>query len=417
MGKKVVKIGLYGEICKKINKYITNNSSYTIIVVFLLVIFVILLILLITGTTTIESMTTKNKNKNNNNKGNNESIEIDGVKREYLLININPNDISNIKNVLLCFSGGGETNTEFINYTEFNHIYSPVIVFLGQLSINTYTWQNAFPWLYNNFNKNGAILNYQNDVKFVDTVLSNLFKNNIPELFLTGKSDGGGFCMLYSNISKYKLNIKAIGICSSALYGLNSSYNIGSIDINNCFIGNNNTVIPYNIILPATNISLFIIHGTGDNVMPYNGKHCIQSNYQKADVEGSLWPVIDTTVKINNNGKLTDNTYTANIPYYIKEIVDNNNLIPKYNSTNIQYSYSVYSSNNNTVLNFVTINNQNHAWAGHFNSGPNSNGPSNLIMDSTYLFLKFFNLPIDKYSPKVKSIPHTLLTYNNELMI
>ena len=104
-------------------------------------------------------------------------IEVDGVTRNYLLVNIDPNDVSNIKNVLLCFPGGSESVSKFIDYTSFNYIDSPVIVFLGQQSINTYTWQNAFPWLYNNFNQDGVTITYQNDVKFVDTVLSNLFNN------------------------------------------------------------------------------------------------------------------------------------------------------------------------------------------------------------------------------------------------
>lgn len=404
---------------KKINKYITNNSSYKMILVFLVIIFVILIILIITGTTTIESMTINNKDnnkKNNSKSNNNESIEIDGVTREYLLININPNDVSNIKNVLLCFPGGGETNTEFVDYTEFNNIDSPVIVFLGQTTINTYSWQNAFPWLYNNFNQNGVTLSYQNDVTFVDTVLSNLFGNTIPELFLTGKSDGGGFCMLYSNISKYKQNIKAIGICSSAHFYVKSDENIDTFDINNedtYFKGTNDTIIPKGNVLLPPNISLFIMHGTGDTVMPYKGE-----NYKnkKADVNGSLWSVIDPTVK-NNKGGITDNTYTVNFPDYIQEIVNKNNLNLKYIYSNTKYSYLVYSSNSNQVLNFITINNQNHDWSGHYNSGPNSNEPSNFTMDATYLLTKFFNLSIGKYSPKVKTIPPTLLTYNNELII
>jgi poly(3-hydroxybutyrate) depolymerase len=342
----------------------------------------------------------------------NYSIEIDGITRNYLLVNINPNDVSNINinNVLLCFPGGGETNTEFINYTAFNYIGSPVIVFLGQQSINTYTWQNAFPWLYNNFNQNGVTITYQNDVNFVDTVLSNLFGNTIPELFLTGKSDGGGFCVLYSNISKYKSNIKAIGICSSAHFGLNSIENIDSFNISNCFTGNNNTIIPYNIILPPPNISVFIIHGTGDTTMPYIGQP-----YKEEINSDSLWKVIDSTFK---------NTYTVNIPTYIQEIVKTNNFSNlKYDSstdqnfTNQNYSYSVYSSNNNQILNFITINNQDHDWSGHYNSGPNSNEPSNFTMDATYLMIKFFKLEIGNYKPTVTlAIPSNLLNYNNEII-
>jgi poly(3-hydroxybutyrate) depolymerase len=366
------------------------------------------------------------KNADNNNNSNNmnyQSIQINGVTRTYLLININLNNISNIKNVLLCFPGGGESISEFIEYTSFNYIDSPVIVFLGQLSLNTYSWQNAFPWLYNNFNQNGITLNYQNDITFVDTVLSKIFGNKIPDLFLTGKSDGGGFCVLYPNISKYKSNVKAIGICSSAHFGLNSVENIDSFDINNnnsYFKGNNNTIIPKNIILPP-NISLFIIHGTGDTIMPYPGQNCTGINFLSADVSGSLWSIIDPTVQIDSSQNLINNTYTVNFPDYIKAIIKSNNLQPSSQvpnePTNGSYSYLVYSNKtNNTVLNFITITNQDHDWSGHYNSGPNSNLLPNFTMDATYLMVKFFKLLIGKYIPTVKPIPSNLLNYTNQII-
>jgi poly(3-hydroxybutyrate) depolymerase len=340
---------------------------------------------------------------------NHQSIEIDGVTRNYLLVNINPKNVSNINNVLLCFHGGGETDTEFIEYTGFGYSNNPVIVFLGQSAINTYTWQNAFHQLYNNSNQNGVTLSYQDDVNFVDTVLSNVFGNKIPDLYLTGKSDGGGFCILYSNISNYKSNIKAIGICSSGHFGLNSTENIDNFDIQECFIGNNNTIIPYKIILPPSNISVSIIHGTGDTVIKYTGKRIRE--FKKPD---TLWEVIDPTFK---------NTYSVNIPNYIQKIVNNNNLNLKYDSstdqnfTNQNYSYSVYSSNNNSVLNFISINNQDHNWSGHHNSGPNSHEPANFNMDATFLMIQFFNFGIGNYKPTVQqAIPSNLLTYNNKIM-
>jgi len=346
------------------------------------------------------------------------SIEIDGVTRNYLLVNIDPNDVSNIKNVLLCFPGGAETNSEFVNYTEFNYIGSPVIVFLGQSSINTYSWQNAFPQLYYNFIQNDVTLSYQNDVTFVDTVLSNLFKNTIPELFLTGKSDGSGFCVLYSNISNYKSNIKAIGICSSAIFYVTSGGNVETFDINNqgsYYVNKtNDAIIPKGNTLPPSNISLFIMHGTGDTVIPYDGPI-----YSENLIKGSLWEFIDRSHK---------NTYTVNFPSYILQIVETNSMVQTYNSftdptftnTNPGYSYSVYSSNNptnnNQVLNFITINDQDHVWSGHDDSGPNSNEPSNFTMDATYLMIKFFKLEIGNYKQTVQHIPSNLLNYNNELI-
>lgn len=364
-------------------------------------------------------------NNNNTNNNNYSSIQINGVTRYYFLININPNDVSNIKNVLLCFPAALMSISEFVNITAFNYTGSPIIVFLGQESINKFTWQNAFVWLYNNYNQNGTTLNYQNDVTFVDSVLSKLFRNNIPDLFLTGLSDGGGFCITYSNLTKYKEKVKAIGICSSAHYGLNSIKNIDSFDIKNCFIGNNNTKIPYNIILPP-NISLFIMHGTGDTIMPFNGQNCPGENnwvpffYPTPTINGSLWPVIDPTLEFNN-GNFTNNTYTVSLPDYINKIIESNDLTPSpqlpQEPPDGSYFYSVYSNKkNNTVLNFIAITNQDHDWSGHYNSGPNANLPPNFIMDATQLLIKFFKLDQGNYIPTVIPFPVNLLNYKNEII-
>ena len=45
----------------------------------------------------------------------------------------------------------------------------------------------------------------------------------------------------------------------------------------------------------------------------------------------------------------------------------------------------------NNVLNFFTIDMQDHDWSGHPNSGPNSNTPANFYLDATYLLIKFLN--------------------------
>ena len=132
-----------------------------------------------------------------------ESIQINGVTRQYLKINFNHSSLFD-NNILLCFPGGAESMFTFLNYTNFDKIGSRVIIFEGQKSINTYSFQSSFPQMFNNV---------ENDVYFVDTVIkNNLFLSNIfaPKLFLTGKSDGAGFAVLYSSISYYKKHIKAI---------------------------------------------------------------------------------------------------------------------------------------------------------------------------------------------------------------
>ena len=340
-----------------------------------------------------------------------QSIEIDNKTRYYTLINIDPNNTVDVENVLLCFPGGNTTRETFIEYTGIESTNIPAIVFLGQESLNKYTWQNAFPWLY----KNDA----QNDVTFIDTVLEKFV--NVKKIFLTGKSDGEGFSILYSVLSKYNSKIKAIGVCSGAYFGLDSDNNISDYDPNNCYVGNYGTIIPYNIILPPKNVSLFIFHGTRDTIMPYDGQNCTGIHFLPAAKPDSLWKTIDTTLT-ENNGIITTNTYTVNIPDYFEKIKNNNNLDLnlkyhlRWNESNVDYSYSVYSNNNNNVLNFITLKGQMHCWSGHYNTGIGSSEPYNFYMDATYLFIKF--LKLDKYQgnyiPTVNNIPQHLLTYTNE---
>lgn len=334
------------------------------------------------------------------------TIIVNGVTRQYTVVN--PNLINNtLTNILLCFPGGGQTDLQFIQNTAFSTITNLCIIsFLGQSSANIYTFQNVFPWLYKN--------SYQNDVQFVDTVLAANFGTNIPQnIFLTGMSDGAGFSILYSWLSEYKNNIRGIGICSDAHFGLNSINNYGVFDINNSFVGTNNTVIPYNIILPPSNISLFVIHGSADTVMPYNGQKYLNTPALNV-LNNTLWNTIDPSV---STSLLQCNTYTPPIfqTGYYNSVATNNNLtnIPMTN-TNSKYYRCVYNNTtNNVVMNVIKINGQYHSWSGHSGLGTNSTYPANFYLDATYLILRFFNLTTNYIPVKNTTVPSNLRKYNN----
>lgn len=334
-------------------------------------------------------------------------IVVNGVNRYYTIVN--PNLInSTLKDVLLCFPGGGQTESQFIQNTGLSTITDLCIIsFLGQDSANTYTFQNAFPWLHKN--------SYQNDVQFVDTVLAAIFGINIPQnIFLTGMSDGAGFSILYAWLSEYKSNIKGIGICSDAHFGLHSKTNYGVFDINNSFVGTNNTVIPYNIILPPQNISLFVIHGSADIVMSYNGQKYLNTSALNS-LNETLWKTIDPSVSTT---LLQCNTFTPpifNTDYYYNSVAANNNLtkIKMKNKSNSKYYCYVYqNTTNNVVMNIITVNKQYHSWSGHSGLGNNSMYHANFYLDATHLILRFCNLITD-YNPVIKTVPTHLRKYNN----
>jgi len=329
------------------------------------------------------------------------TIVINGVTRYYTIFNIKKSLILGTP-VLLCFHGGGETSNDMINYTQFNLIGNTVIFFQGQKSANTCSWQNAFPWLYKSF--------LQNDVLFVDSVLQQIYKNNIPNVFLTGKSDGAGFCALYSNLSTYKDIIKGIGFCSGAHFGLNNTTNITEFDINNCY-ADNNIFIPYNIVTPLKNISVFNIHGSADTTMPYDGEMYTDQNAYDAK-KSTIWTEIDPSIH-KTNGTVYTNTYTSNIKSYVENIQNFNNLTQTYSSSNKEYFWNSYNNDNNIVLNSVEIIGEKHSWSGHPHSGSSSSSPSNFYLDATYLLILFFGLDIGNYTPSVTTIPSGLKVYNN----
>lgn len=320
------------------------------------------------------------------------------VIRRYLLINFN--HISS-DNILLCFPGGSESMFTFLNYTNFDKIGGRVIIFEGQSAGNKYTFQNAFPWMFKTI---------QNDINFVDMVVGNIIRDDInngkksPKLFLTGKSDGGGFTILYANASLYKNNIKAIGICSAAHFGINGVNNIQSYSKQNYI--NNGVVIPYDIILPP-DISIFIMHGTHDQVMPYNGQQYKNSlalklaNLPLQNPKKTIWEKIDKSLK---------NTYTVNIQSYVNKIT---NMSPIKETKSNYYSCQT-AAKYNSYVNFITVFNQNHCWSGHSNSGPDSGDISNMHLDATYLLTLFFKLGIGNYTPTCNVIPPELYTYNGE---
>jgi poly(3-hydroxybutyrate) depolymerase len=327
-----------------------------------------------------------------------ESIKINNSVRRYLLINFN--HISS-DNILLCFPGGSENMFTFLNYTNFDKIGGRVIIFEGQSAGNKYTFQNAFPWMFKTM---------QNDIYFVDKIVGDIINYDLqhrqisPKLFLTGKSDGGGFTILYANLSLHKNHIKAIGICSAAHFGINDINNIQPYNRQNYI--NNGVVIPYNIILPP-DISIFIMHGTHDQIMPYNGQLYANSlalklaNLPLQNPKKTIWKKIDNSLK---------NTYTPNIQSYVNKIIK----LTKNEVTKNNYYSCQTAAKYNSYVNFITIFNQNHCWSGHSNSGPDSNNIYNMHLDATYLLTLFFKLDIGNYKPTFNIIPPELYAYNGE---
>ena len=321
-----------------------------------------------------------------------QSSELNG--REFFLSSptlsdFHHEDIKKFPLVLLFHGGGKEAYNKngsgILNYSQFMNINCFCLSFKGQPSNNSQTWENAYPWLKSN---------PKNDVLFVKTVLKIILKDDgllnkyldVSEIFASGKSDGGGFCVLLqkefpmTNVTRFTnsvkgdyetvdIKIKKVAICSAAHFVLKSSKNKKKIP------------------KLTEGTSLLEIHGTGDTVMPFKGQ---QFRNKKAIKDAEYWKKVDSSLK---------NTYTYNIEFLYEQIAKQNNFTAK--------QEQIKSWNNSTVTSYrkdrsddmvylVKVPNQNHTWQGHPDSGPDSNKESNKYFDATICILDFFGIT-DKY--------------------
>lgn len=306
----------------------------------------------------------------------------------------------NYVKLLFCFPGGGETALQFIQYTNLYQCGVLCIVFEGQSSKNGETFMNAYPWFGNDplddvefvekvFEKipNQLKFEYLNKIEYKKI---NIFKDY---LFLTGKSDGSGFCVYLSKENQYKkhkLPIKALFLVSSALFCLDSTKNYGN-EINKDLL--------------SFSIPTVLLHGTSDTIMPYNGQN--YTNKQAVSNNIDYWKSIDKNIerkcineKCSNPTDIKTNTYTADIPAF----VNNWNKYYKYQLKIINNSIKslLYYKNKHYFL-FIPIVHGTHVWFGHKNSGPNANNEANLVLDSTDLLCKILDIPLASYQPTVKT--------------
>ena len=277
--------------------------------------------------------------------------------------------------LILLFHGGGETaytkNNEngIMNYTKMYKTDAVCISFQGQPSNNTYSWNNAFPWL---------LETPENDIQFVQEVLMlfftrSMFSNFVSKdkIFASGKSDGAGFC-LYLHLFG-QIPLQAIGICSGAHFNLCSVNKISKH------------------LQKIKPIPLLMIHGTNDQVMPYKGQHFLDKQATKT---AQYWDQIDPCLK---------NTFTFNIfdlyQFLSKDTTNESEVFSKtYDKKSKKILVSKIFSSNNFSL--IVVPQQNHSWQGHKNSGPNSNSIGNLQFDATFVIAQFFNIKYQSTLPK-----------------
>lgn len=296
--------------------------------------------------------------------------------------------------VLLLFHGGGseadDSNLSYayqpkdnekvgiLNYTKLYEADCVTIAFQGQQSNNIFSWISAFPWMK---------ANPQNDVDFVETVLDDILKSDFSKkhindkIFAAGKSDGGEFCLYLNNNSK-KIKLNGIAMISAAHFTLNNENEF----ISKYLLNSDNKI----------GIDTISMHGTKDQVMPFNGKHftnrkAIEDSLKEKE---SYWKTIDSNVQEN---PLNSNTYTVNIPNFWNSITDNMEIqITKKFGIDNKSELKKYTDTNNTRFYSIEVTDQNHCWSGHENSGPESSLEPNKQFDATAAICSFFNISLNK---------------------
>jgi len=323
------------------------------------------------------------------------SIEIDGNQRFYIMTGTISSQYQMVK-LLFCFPGGNETAFQFTTYTNVNECGILSVIFQGQPSKNNESFMNSYPWYGND---------PLNDMEFVKQVYQTIptvlkfgnqnntaFKNITvlkDYLYLTGKSDGSGFCVYLAYQNPNQLPIKALFLVSSALFCLNSTQNYGT---------------EVNINLLTLSIPTILLHGTSDTTMPYYGENFVTEMALCGNID--YWQSIDTNIvrdcpnqQCTNPTNVSTNTYTADIPAYVNNW-NGNYQVNTSNSINNSVSTFLYYKLPHYFL-FVPIINGTHVWFGHDQSGPDANEPANLVLDSTDLLCQLLNIPLASYEPTI----------------
>lgn len=281
--------------------------------------------------------------------------------------------------ILFGFHGGGETpvnsnGSGFLNYTSLANLGAIVIAPLGNDSNNGHSWINAFPWMKSN---------PANDLLLPQQIIQ-LLKNTpgLPRIdyqsvHATGKSDGSGMTMYWAcNMASSGVNLKSIVMVSGAYFGLSGVDNIGRNESSIC--------------VPKAPIPMLMMHGTKDQVMPYNGQNFINS--LAIEFARDYWITKDPTVAAGKS-----NTYTAKIDTYREYLAKEVNKCSVSKPSRLG-TYSTVETWSGCIADFtsITIDGGNHVWTGHINSGPDSGQTPNMDFNATAELAKFFKFTLHK---------------------
>ncbi len=271
----------------------------------------------------------------------NETMTIDGIKRNYL-VNLPPEyyDSSNFSLVIALHGGGGSGSLfeKMTGLTEKANASGFIVVYPDGTG-DVKTW-NAGECC------GEAVTNKVDDVKFISTLIDQLiatYKINPKKVYATGHSNGGMMC--------YRLACEL-------------SYKIAAI------APNSSTLVVSSPCNPSRPMPVLHFHSKLDERVVYTGGHSNGSS-------GSYYPPVDSVL---------------NVFSLINNCSDPSRVI----FSNDLYTFTEWSScTNNVTIQYYLTNDGGHSWPGGFPEGPNADPPSTAINanDLLWNFFQQYQLP------------------------
>jgi poly(3-hydroxybutyrate) depolymerase len=284
--------------------------------------------------------------------------------------------------IVFGFHGGGELlhdkgGTGFLDFTDLSALQALVIVPMGNAANNGHSWINAFPWMKPDPENDLGL-----PAALIDLIMGrqDLPKADFGRVYALGKSDGAGMAMALACHRDPNVNLVGVALVSGAYFGLASPTNFGLED--------------HEICLPELPVPMMMMHGTGDQVMPYSGQNFL--NPKALEHADDYWTSIDPTARLGSGWlRNFSRTYTADIAPYVETLSSQVFHCAGFDESPFGSATTLaVGTGCDAPFNVLTITGGNHVWPGHAKSGPDSGRYPNMDFDATAEIARFFSIPI-----------------------
>jgi hypothetical protein len=199
-------------------------------------------------------------------------------------------------------------------------------------------------------------------------------------VYALGKSDGAGMSMALACHRDSRVNLVGVALVSGAYFGLESATSFGRED--------------HEICLPRFPVRMMMVHGTGDQVMPYSGQNFL--NPKALAHADDYWTSIDPTATA---APPYSQTYTADIAHYVKTLSSRVFHCAGFDERPFGSATTLAAGLEcDAPFHVFTVKGGNHVWPGHAMSGPDSGQYPNMDFDATTEIARFFSIPMSVIS-------------------